>query len=151
MSLRSSIANWLIARGRKLGRGAGAEMMVSVDDHKINAKMVHPSNQEDKAWDHNLYERGNVFVEGYANPIKPAVEEREDLEDPDTVDVRVSGDDDHIKLISSPRYHKFMQQDLIDSLLTPQEKWRRLAFLILGIGGLLLLNMGMNIYASGLV
>lgn len=151
MSIRSRIANAFIGFGRRIGRGAGAEMMVELGDHRIDARMVHPDSQEEKAWDDNLYRRGNVFVRGYANPIKPAVNAREDLDDPDTIDVREAGENEHMQLISSPRYHKFMQQDLIDSLLTPQEKWQKLMYVILGVGALVLINFGMNAYASGLV
>jgi len=161
MGVRSYLGNKFIGFGRKLGRGAGYELAVEVSDHDITARMERPDKTE-RAWDEDLYKRGNMFVAGYANPIKPSVDYNRDLEDPDTVDV-VEGDTDadsdgeddtteeDVQLIASPRYREYMQQDLISQILNPREQWRLLAYGIIALGILTMFNIALSLSASGLV
>ena len=154
-------ANWLLRKGRNLGNRLGYELAVDVSDHSIEIQMVRP-NKDKRAWDHNLYTRGNLFCQGYANPIKPKVHYNQTLDDPDTVDV-VMGDggveldeeiaekDDgpHIELISSPRYRDYMRQDLISQLLTPQEQWKLLAYAVGALALVMLINLVVSLSAAG--
>lgn len=156
MGLRSYIANALIARGRSIGRSAGLEMKVELSDHSIDVAMADP-DREDLAWDGDLYKHGNVFIHGYANPVKPTVNYNEALEDPDTVEVEGSdcegaqsvAEDAHVELISSPRYRDYMRQDLISQLLNPREQWRLLAYGIIALGILMLPTMILSAAAAG--
>jgi len=161
MGVRSWLGNKFIRFGRKMGRGSGHELAVEVSDHDITARMERP-NKTERAWDEDLYKRGNMFVAGYANPIKPSVDYNRDLENPDTVDVVEgdtdddSGDEDDstaedVQLIASPRYREYMRQDLISQILNPREQWRLLAYGIIALGILTMFNIALSLSASGLV
>ena len=149
-------ANALLAAGRSLGRLAGGELKVELSDHSINTQMRRPDKDE-RAWDDSMFKHGNVFVEGYGNPIKPRVNYHETLQEPDRIDHEEGdGDEDddsdaHVELISSPRYRDYMRQDLVSQLLTPRERWRIIAYGVLAVGALVLLNLGINLVASGAV
>jgi len=93
MSYRALPANILISMGRSIGRATGCELAVDLSEHSINASMQLP-NRDTAAWDDNLYRSGCVFVDGYANPIKPRVRANKDLENPDTISHREGETDD---------------------------------------------------------
>ena len=84
--IRETIANWFISTGRSFGRATGLELAVEVSDHSIKCDMEKP-DESTRAWDPDMYKDGNLFVSGYANPIKPRVDYHPDLEEPNTVDV----------------------------------------------------------------
>ena len=136
----------------------GLKRKIELSDHSIEIELSNP-DKDKRAWDTNLYRNGNVFVSGYANPIKPSVEHNPQLETKDTVTVEhgdVDGDETedtdetkHISLISSSRYRDYMRQDLISQLLTPQEQWKLLAYGIIGVGILQFLTMIVIVYATG--
>lgn len=138
----------------------GLEPKVELSDHSIRYEYVRP-DKDREAWDSNLYRRGNVFIGGYANPIKPRVHENPELENPNTVDV-VEGNDEetdddtdeaddgpHVNMISSARYRDYMRQDLVSQLLTPQEQWKLIAWGVLGLGILAFIQMIVTLYATG--
>lgn len=153
MGIRTYVSNALIGFGRKLGRKAGAELVVELSEHDIKLGMVSPDDSE-RAWDDTLYKHGNVFVDGYANPIKPKVRHNKDLETPDTIDVEEGEeteveDDTHVKLISSPRFGAFMRQKLISELLNPREQWRLIVYGIIALGVLGFVQIIVVLYATG--
>lgn len=137
----------------------GVRTKVELSDHSINVSYRLPDDDK-RAWDRDLYKNGNVFVSGYANPIKPRVEHNEQLENPDTVDV-AEGDVDeeaaeseadggpHVSLISSSRYRDYMRQDLVSQLLTPQEQWKLIAYGVLGLGILQFIAIIITLYGTG--
>lgn len=162
--IRETIANSLIAAGRLVGKMSGLELAVELSDHSIEAKMEQPDTDK-RAWDPTLYKSGNLFISGYANPIKPQVTSNQDLDTPDTVDVREgesdenvddpqleSADDEdepHAYLITSGRYREYMRQDLISQLLTPESRWNLLVWAVVGLGALLFFNMILMLWATG--
>lgn len=158
--IRESIANSLIAAGRLIGSVSGLELAVEVSDHSITTTMEQP-DEDKRAWDQDLYKRGNLFVSGYANPIKPRVRFNEELENPNELDVQegdvdaedVDSEDDsdtaHVQLISSGRYREYMRQDLISQLLTPESRWNILVWGLIGIGVLLFFDMILTLWATG--
>lgn len=162
MGVRSYLANWFIGTGRAIGRKTGLEMAVELSDHSIEAAMVNPE-RDDMAWDDRMYKHGNVFVAGYANPVKVRVNVGEKLEDPDTVELEESdaerfvhaeeeleeADESHTELISSGRYRDYMRQDLISQLLNPREQWRLLAYGIIAVGVLQLMSWAIILWATG--
>lgn len=162
MSYRAYPANVLIGWGRSLGKLLGCELAVDLNDHSITAKMQHP-DKDNRAWDSNLYKSGNVFVDGYANPIKPRVEANEGLENPDEIthvegevdvedDEEPDVDDDdgaHTYLIASSRYRNYMRQDLISQLLTPNEQWKLIMYAVLGNVALTFFAIIITLYATG--
>lgn len=145
MGLRSSLATTALNVGRSIGNALGCEVAVDVSGHSIETKMVVPSNDGERAWDDSLYVKGNLFVDGYANPIKPVVEDNQGLENKDTVDVEeaevVEEEDRHVDLMSSARYQMFMIQNLVSELLNPNERLTKIMYAILGIAGLQLISV----------
>jgi hypothetical protein len=162
MSYRAIPANALIGVGRSLGRALGCELSVEVSDHSINAKMAVPET-DTKAWDDNLYRRGNLFHSEYSNPIKPTVQYNKDLENPDEIDHKegnpeeqedveddeTDADGPHVQLISSSRYQDYMRQDLVSQLLTPEEQWRKILYVVLALAFMGLSNIFISMSAAG--
>jgi hypothetical protein len=120
---------------------------------------MEKQDKTERAWDDSLYKRGNLFVDGYANPIKPKVRYNKDLENPNTIDVQEGDTPDdrepeddstnHLELISSPRYREYMRQDLISQLLNPQEQWRLIVYGIIALGALQFLSIIITMYVTG--
>lgn len=152
MALRTWLGNLLLASGRKMARADGRELAVDLSNHSISIKMVRP-DRDGMAWDPDLYRYGNVFMDGYANAIKPTVRRNKELEDPDEVDVEVSeeseADGGHVEMISSSRYADYMKQDLISQLLNPKEQWRLLAYGIIALGVLQFFGIIITLYVAG--
>lgn len=166
--IREQIATAALQTARSIGRMLGCELAVETSQHSLKTSMVVP-DRNDRAWDPGLYKHGNLFHEGYANPIKPRARRNTELEDPDTIDVETSdaiadggsdADDqesnetnetnvEHVKLISSPRYRKYMRQDLISQLLTPKEQWRLIAYGVLGLAGVQIMTLLVVLWANG--
>lgn len=134
----------------------GLQLKVEASDHSLSVEYTAP-DKDNRAWDADLYRNGNLFVAGYANPIKPRVNHNDKLENPDTIEVtegdaETDTDDDdspHVSLISSSRYRDYMRQDLVSQLLTPQEQWKLIAWGILGLGVIMFVNMVLTVYVTG--
>lgn len=137
----------------------GYERCIEVSDHSIEIGLEKP-NKTTRAWDSNLYKRGNLFLAGYANPIKPRADYDTSLENPDTIehvegepyddtDAETDTDGAHVQLISSSRYREYMRQDLISQLLTPQEQWKLIAYIVGALGVLMLINVVISLAAAG--
>jgi hypothetical protein len=159
--LIGGLATRIIGFGRKIGRSFGYELAVVVSDHSIKLKMVNPDNTEQRAWDDNLYRHGNVFMSGYANPIKPKVEQHSGLENKDrarlhdTVTVPDGGEEQaervHTQLMSSGRYQDYMLQDLISQVLNPQEQWKKLFYAVIGTAVIASLSLIASASAAGII
>lgn len=156
--VRSWLATVAIRSARSFGRLLGCELVVEASDHSLETTMELP-NRNTRAWDGSLYKHGQLFAQGYANPIKPAVNHNPSLETPDTINVHEGnpdeddGEDDEepgrVKLIASERYQQFMQQDLVSQLLNPREQWRLLVYGIIGLGALQFFTIIITLYATG--
>lgn len=143
-----------------MGQSVGLELAVELSEHSIEIEMEKP-DEDTRAWDPDLYSNGNVFVQGYANPIKPRVQYNQALEEPSTIDVTegdgegVQDDTDdtddgpHLELISSGRYRDYMRQDLISQLLTPDAQWKLIAYAVLGMLVLQFIGIIVTLYATG--
>lgn len=164
--LMSSVANAFIDFGRKTGRTFGYELAVVASDHSLNVRMVNPRNHNDRAWDPDLYRYGNLFVSGYANPVKLKVDYHQELENPNQIEVDggtttataedasregQDGDGVHADVISSPRYREYMRQDLISQVLNPQEQWKKLLYAIAGVGVLSALTLMFTLSSAGFI
>lgn len=83
----------------------GNELTVTLSNHDIKLGSDNPSSTE-KVWEDDLYVEGNVYLDGYANPVKPDVPVTEyDIED------------DDLDLISTDRYKHNLISDLRDALI----------------------------------
>lgn len=150
------IRNWIASKalnfGRLIGRMVGAELVVEVSEHSIDTSMEVP-NKMKRAWDPDLYKRGQVYYSDYANPIKPTVTVEDDLADEDTVELEEAGEGDtdgpHVAVISSSRYRKYMRQDLISQLLTPKVWWRLITYAIIVLGALQFIGIIVTLWATG--
>lgn len=157
MSLRSYILTAWLGWLRDIANQMGCELIIEASDHSLETTFEH-ADKNSRAWDPNLYRRGQLYIKGYANPVKPAVDYNQDLEDPDTAviregDVELDEDDEqegaHTELISSPRYREYMRQDLISQLLNPREQWRLIMYAVIGLGGLMLINVLITLSVAG--
>ena len=159
MPIRETIANTLVQSGRSIGESVGLELAVELSEHSIELELEKP-DEDTRAWDPSMYSGGNVFVEGYANPIKPRVNYHQELETPDTIDVEEgnkeseeseekSEDEPHLELISSGRYRDYMRQDLISQLLTPDAQWKLIAYAVLAMCVLQFLGIIITLWATG--
>lgn len=157
MSIRARLGTKLIKTGRKVGRKDGrTELEVTLSDHSIDVRMVDV-NSDRHAWDDTLYRYGNVFLSGYANPIKPTVRANTELEEPDTADMKegdgvedLAREDRHTQLISSGRYSEFMKQQLIESILNPDEQWKKILYVVVGVAFLQMATLMAALSAAGM-
>lgn len=156
MQVRTKIASFALQSARLFGRALGTELAIELSDHSIDTKMIVPG-RDNQAWDANLYKRGNVFLKNYANPIKPVLHTNEDLEDPDTAEIKEGStetdssqpDNTEAKLIASKRYQKYMRQDLISQLLTPKEQWKLIALGLFAVAGVQVVTIIILLWANG--
>ena len=97
-----------------------------------------------------------MFVSGYANPIKPTVNDNSELENHDTVNIDESNEgepepDKNVSVIASSRFRTYMKQDLISQLLTPQEQWKLIAYAVGVLAVLMFFNVFVSMSAAGLI
>lgn len=157
MNIRATIGTKGIAFFRKFARAdGGTELKVTLSDHSIDVRMVDVDDNA-HAWDDTLYRYGNVFLSGYANPIKPTVNANTELEEPDTADMDESvggyqkqSDGVHTQLISSGRYSEFMKQQLIESILNPDAQWKKILYVVLAVAFMQLATLMAALSAAGM-
>jgi len=176
MSYREIPINAALGLVVGIGQSIGLKQKVEISDHTVSVELTLP-DQDTRAWDKDHFRHSNVFMKGYANPIKPVVRHHPNLEEKDTVHLQAqsetlqheanqtaedednhadeesetedSSDDTHVSLISSSRYRDYMRQDLVSQLLTPQEQWKLIAYGILALGMLLFLNTIIMFWING--
>ncbi len=158
MSYREIPVNMALDMVVAVGESMGLSKKIEVSDHSISVELTNP-DKDTRAWDSNMYRNGNLFVQGYANPIKPRVDHNTQLEDPDTVEVEEGdsgtesdsedGEGRHVNLISSSRYRDYMRQDLVSQLLTPKEQWKLIAYGVLALGVLQFVGICVTLYGTG--
>lgn len=98
MSVVEKLASGCIAIGRGLGRLFDKELAVIVGEHDIDTVVLDPES-ENVAWDPSHYKHGNVFLRGYANPVKVELDEEGEAD-----------------LVPSDRYESYMDQHLLSQL-----------------------------------
>lgn len=150
--------NFTVSLCESVAYAAGFQLRVITSDHSVRIKFVKP-DKDTRAWDTNIFKNANLFVEGYANPIKPTVEHNSKLENPDTIEVRegepdgendeTDGSERDVSLIASSRYRDYMRQDLVSQLLTPKEQWKLIAYGVLALGALQFIVIAVVMYVNG--
>ena len=84
----------------------GYKLVVTLGEHEIKLDYVKPKEIKGiKAWDNSHYKNGNVFLEGFANPVKAFIDRKKK----------------GLKLISSERYIDYMQNTLIRDVIRVAE------------------------------
>ncbi len=69
MSYREVPINMALDMVVAVGESMGLSKKIEVSDHSISVELTNP-DKDTRAWDSNMYRNGNLFVQGYANPIK---------------------------------------------------------------------------------
>lgn len=159
--IRESIANLLLNLGRSVGRTVGLELAVEVSKHDITIRMVNPSKCE-KDWDHEMFQSGNLFYDGYANgwrPFRPEINKVSSAEEPDeiTIEPQPTADPKEIDedgktwvgMKSSKAYVTTLEQDNYAQLMNPRERWTMLLWGMVAIGVLGFFQIIITLYATG--
>lgn len=158
--VRERIATVGMSLARSLGRSLGCELVVETSDHSINLSMERPQTA-DRAWDHDLYQHGQLYYRGYANPIKPVVQPADSRDELDDVaveegetDAETPGSDGEdrertVGLVPSTRWRMYLDQHLISELVRPEERWKLLVYGVLGVAGLQFITIIVIVYLMG--
>lgn len=147
MGLRSTIATFALNSARSFGNQLGCELVVETSDHSLHTTMETP-NSTTRAWDPNLWVKGQLYLRDYANPIKPYVERHLDQGEQDQARIQSSeleDGEDHTGIVTSTMYRMYQDQHLASELMLPSEKWKRIFWAVIGLGGLMLLSLGLNL------
>lgn len=99
------VLNLLVGLVDGLTRLLGYRLMVVLDDHQIDVKVIAPDSSDEIAYDDNHYVNGNIFLKGYANPIKLKLDKAKK----------------EVALISSERYKYFMRMNLVKDIIRSTE------------------------------
>ena len=152
MRFRTQIASGLLSNARKIGESLGCEPVIEVSEHSIKMSMEVPDKSK-RAWDSDLYESGQLFYEGYANPVKLRVNQTQNPKQPDTLEspkpLPDGGEEKNLEVIPSYRYRQHMDQHLLSQLVNPTQQWTLLLYAILGVGGLVVLSIIITMYVTG--
>jgi hypothetical protein len=150
------LATSALGAARIFGRTLGCELEVTVDNQRIQTVMRPPGSHSARVWDPDMYYRGNLYLRGYANPVKPGVDVELDPSELDRGTIEVSEgsreafadggervealpvvEDEHARLMSSKLFKKHMDNHMISELVTPDEKWNKIFMAILILGGVI--------------
>jgi hypothetical protein len=156
------LATGTLRYARSLGRLLGRELVVETSSHSIQISMEKP-NKDRRAWDGDLYKRGQLYYDGYANPLKIELDHHPGIESKDTTELsegEAPDDDDsedsaqeeevgRADVISSSRYQQFMQQNLISQLLNPKEQWDKIVYAVIAIAALQFVSIIVTLWATG--
>lgn len=99
--LGKKLLNGLVGLVVGIARLLGLKLKVQLSEHKIKLSLVEPDKLENEAYDSTQYANGNIFLEGYANPIKARFDDAKE----------------NLELIASERYKHFMRMSLLKDLI----------------------------------
>ena len=157
MSIRGKIATFGMRRAQGFwSKVTGTELVVETSDHSIEISMEKPGPSDGRAWDPHLFKKGQLFVKGYANPIKPSVETNHELGESDEItieegqgEIEEEEEEAHVEIISSGRYRQYMNQELISQLLNPREQWKIVVYAVIALAFMMLINLVVTLQISG--
>lgn len=99
MDIRKAIIDGLFALVSGIADLLGLKLGIIVGEHKIRIKSVYPDKKKSKRYyDGEHYYNGNIYKKENANPIK------------------ISEQNDNIKLISSEKYKRFFEIDILKKI-----------------------------------
>lgn len=152
--VRERLANFAMSTGMGLGHALGCEETVELSRHSIDLSMRVPGTREGQAWDSQLYKRGNVFVEGYANPIKPAPVHTADMAEADDIwliegETDVSTEDMELGMIPSYQYQHDLDQSMLSQMVNPQKELQKLLYVLVAIIVLQFMTLIAMLYVNG--
>ena len=140
---------------RKVGYEVfGYELVVECNDHMVDIWMQKPLPNDDKGrpWDSDLYYRGQMYYENYADPIKPRVTISDGGFSSDaSIDIDSSSGDQTDKDILTATWETetYLDQHLARDLVLPEKQWKYILIACIVIGGFVLLNLAITAYLAG--
>jgi hypothetical protein len=146
--VRATIATSALNTARSLGRSLGCELEVTLNNQHVKTRMTKPVSTSRRVWDDELYAKGQVYYDGYCNPIQPVVRPNKELDERDELRVlyteadgsvdadalQETFDSVHVEMMSSPRFHEHMNNHMVSEFVTPDAKWNKMLYAILGVG-----------------
>lgn len=78
----------------------GYKLKVTVGEHKIYLDWVKASDMKERAWDSTHFVNGNIFIKGFANPVKPYLDKKKNK----------------LELMESTRYKDYMKLQTIQNI-----------------------------------
>lgn len=143
MGLRSTLATSAMSLARGFGNALGCEIAVDCSGHELETRMVPPKATKERAWDGDMYVKGGLFVDGYANPIRPKAVRNKEISESDEVAADGGSADvqqgEHYEIISSKRYASIVKNDLISQLINPAERLSTIQWVLIGMAGMMLM------------
>lgn len=92
----SKMANLFLSISKSIAKARSSEPAIITSEHGITIKYETPSKEGNRIWDKSMYSWGNIFIKGYANPVKINVENNENAQ-----------------MIASQKYKDFMKTKVI--------------------------------------
>jgi hypothetical protein len=108
---------------KKCERDDELKLKVMLNKHKIDQEYTIPDKTND-AWDFDTYYNGNLFLEDKAQPL------------------RLNKDNNRLKLMSSDRYRSYMNNKLVDDIVSASEE---------GTDMIMLISLVMNVVSFVLI
>lgn len=73
-----NFSNLLLLIAGKYSRIRGQELVITLTEHAIIVQYEQPA-KTDLAWDYSHYVNGCIFLDGFANPVKPTAKQIDEL------------------------------------------------------------------------
>jgi len=134
--------NWIW--GFAIVKGPG-EPVVSISGRKIQWELVEPERMVESTqrhWDDSIYLHGNIYLDGYANPIEVVEDNVEEIEDAEGIEEHPDVNE-RITLYPSMKYKTLLKNTVIQQVFSTGLRQLALYILIalvfvaLLLGGLL--------------
>lgn len=163
MEIMRGPLTWALNGVRMIGYEVfGYELVVEANDHSFDVWMQKPQADDDggRAWDDDLYYRGQMYYMEHCNPIKPVLDqegagfEEQSTIDHDEGEVQDRHDerDDRgrpISMVASWEWKKYLDQHLASELVLPDKQWKYILILCGVIGAFVLMNLAITAYIAG--
>ena len=161
MQIMKGPLTWALKATRMVGYEVfGYQLVIECNDHTVDFWMQKPESDDDEGrpWDDNLYYRGQMYYQDYADPIKPTVSQTSGGFDNDATVAVAAGqgddrDDDQDEspgiLTATWETKTYLDQHLARDLVLPEKQWKYILIACIVIGGFVLLNLAITAYLAG--
>ena len=137
----------------------GYQLVVECNDHTFDIWMQKPKADDDEGrpWDDDLYYRGQMYYQDYADPIKPTVAQTDGgFHNDATLSVSSGVSDDRDDQDERPgiltatwETRTYIDQHLARDLVLPEKQWKYILIACIVIGAFVLLNLAITAYLAG--
>ena len=166
MQIMKGPLTWALRATRTIGYEVfGYQLVVECNDHTLDVWMQKPVADDDagRPWDNDLYYRGQMYYQDYADPIKPQVNQTQggfatdatlDLDEAAADDRPDDLDNDQEEtgggiLTATWETETYLDQHLARDLVLPEKQWKYILIACIVIGGFVLLNLAITAYLAG--